>query len=173
MSKKDKDVDELVGGERVAGSERMVGREREVALLAGQVRDPGKNSTTRVMTVAQASTDMSLVFAIHYPRFRERLASYTEPGVVMVAIDCARNRLVGVGFAAAKAGEPNVLIVGRHTQADLLLTADESVSLRHCALIVEPQGEDDGVRYRVVLLTAVSMLSTRKPPTGSRAVAGW
>lgn len=78
------------------------------------------------------------LFVDNYDAIREVASRMDDPGVLAVAIDSRGDGLASSAWIAAKAGVPNVAIVGRHSMADLYLAGDPSVSLRHLALIVEP-----------------------------------
>jgi len=128
---------------------------RDVALLGGQERDPDHNCNTRGLGVYRAkSIDFGFIFASHYQGFREHVSRYQQPGVAVVAIDFVRGQVDAVACVAARIGQPNALIIGRHSQADLFIDGDSSVSLRQMAVIVEPLSElglpGRGVSYRVL-----------------------
>jgi hypothetical protein len=77
-----------------------------------------------------------------------------QPGVAVVAVNRRTQEVAGIAWAAGRIGEPNALVIGRHTRADLHLNRDPTVSLRHLAVVVEPLTElglpGRGVTYRVV-----------------------
>ncbi len=78
------------------------------------------------------------LFITHYDAIRELCTRFDQPGVATIAIDSRKNQLDSSAWIAAKSGEPNTAIIGRHSMADLYLSNDPSISLRHLALIVEP-----------------------------------
>jgi hypothetical protein len=138
--------------------------EQRVALMAGQRRDASLNNATRMADVARIvrpTIDFRSYFLRHYSRFREHVRQFEQPGLAVVAIDRARDRIAGVACVAARIGEPNALIVGRHSGAQLLLRGDEEISLRHLAVVTEPVTDfrpGRGVTYRVMDLRSTSGL---------------
>ena len=77
------------------------------------------------------------LFAKHYEKIREWLVGRNQPGVALVAMDFDAVR--GAAFLAAKPDVVSTAIIGRHSQADLRLAGDPSLSLRHLALLVYPR----------------------------------
>jgi hypothetical protein len=87
------------------------------------------------------------------------ITSLGAPGVAVVAVDMQRVRVAGSMCIAAKPGQVNAGIVGRHGQCDLFLEGDGQLSLRHLVVLVDPMITWDGpaaaspgwdVRYRLI-----------------------
>jgi hypothetical protein len=100
----------------------------------------------------QLKTSFRSMFIKHYDAIWAAFSNVDQAGVAMVAVDWIKNELAGVSWVAAKPGQPNVAIVGRHSRADLCLTEDPSISLRHLAVIVDPAvtwDRGDEVAYSV------------------------
>jgi hypothetical protein len=82
------------------------------------------------------------------------------PGVAVVAVDTTRLRVAGSMCIAAKPGQVNAGIIGRHGQCDLFLEGDGALSLRHLVVLVDPMTAWDEpgaggpgsweVRYRLI-----------------------
>lgn len=91
---------------------------------------------------------------------RAVIVSLGAPGVAVVAVDTQRARVAGSMCIAAKPGQVNAGIVGRHGQCDLFLEGDGAISLRHLVVVVDPllAWDDPGaggpgswdVRYRLI-----------------------
>src|SRR5262245_3262670 len=80
------------------------------------------------------------LFPIAWEELRRLLHSFTVPGVVVVAVavDAVAKRIAGTLCLAAKVGQANAAIVGRHGHCDLYLEGDPALSLRHLAIVVSP-----------------------------------
>jgi hypothetical protein len=101
------------------------------------------------------------LFSKHYDKTREWLAGRNQPGIALVAMDFDAVR--GAAFLASKPDVVSTAIIGRHTQADLRLAGDPSLSLRHLALLVYPRlSGRSGARYRLLdLRTAIGFVDER------------
>lgn len=93
--------------------------------------------------------------AFLWPQVHRAIAGGVGPGVAVVAVDTARDKVAGSMWIAAKPGAINAGIVGRHGQCDLYLDGDNSMSLRHLVVIVDPARDWGGpggaeVRYRLL-----------------------
>ncbi len=101
------------------------------------------------------------LFTKHYPQIRERIAGSSRAGVTVVAMDVDAVR--GAAFLAAKPDVVATAVIGRHTQADLRLGSDPSLSLRHLALLLYPRtSHGQTVRYRLLdLRTATGFIDER------------
>jgi hypothetical protein len=93
-------------------------------------------------------------FVASYQGIRTALAAHTAPGVALVAAD--EQGIAASAWLAAKVGELNSAIIGRHLAADLLLERDETLSLRHLALLVHPMRARCDVRFRLLDLRTAS-----------------
>ena len=116
---------------------------RAIDLRAGQRRDAAKDSPTAVVGWAAVEDPADRVsfrdlFISHYWSFRERCRVVDEPSLILVAIDEQRRRVDGVLTVAARPDRVASAIVGRHGQAHLFLRGDDSLALRHLAVLVEP-----------------------------------
>lgn len=114
--------------------------------------------------VAESVPRMSMreQFSKHYDKIREWLDAHSgRSGVVLVAM--SRDAVHGAAFLAAKEDAVSTAILGRHSEADLRLQEDASISLRHVALLLFPdQGTSRGIRYRLLdLRTATAFLDER------------
>jgi hypothetical protein len=99
------------------------------------------------------------LFSKHYEKIREWCTSQSRTGVALVAMD--GESVHGAAFLASKPGTVATAILGRHSQADLQLRGDASVSLRHLALLLYPDG-GARPRYRLLdLRTATGFLDER------------
>ena len=126
---------------------------RIIHLEGGQQRRFGTNQETRLWLLDAPVPGSSFrdLFLHHYPSIRRKCASFGRSGVAVVAVDASTGYLAGILCIAAKVGVANSAIIGRHTMADLYLDGDESLSLRHLAVIVAPlTGTRAEVAFRVV-----------------------
>lgn len=138
-------------------------KSRIVQLRAGQRRDAGRNTSTVGISAdlrTPGGIDFSIAFARHYADFAATCRAFEQPGLAIVAVDLTRACVAGIACIAAEVGRPNALIIGRHSEADLILDSDDTFSLRHIAIVVEPVARLDrpgeGVSYRVVDLNSVA-----------------
>jgi len=101
------------------------------------------------------------LFSKHYGGIRAWLAGINGAGVALVAVDDDGVR--AAAFLAAKAAAISSAIIGRHTQSDLRLREDASLSLRHLALLLYPRPAAGGrSRFRLLdLRTATAFLDER------------
>lgn len=126
---------------------------RIIHLEGGQQRRFGTNQETRMWLLDAPVPGASFqdLFLRHYPTIRRKCMGFGRPGVAVVAVDASTSDLAGILCIAAKVGVANSAIVGRHTMADLYLDGDESLSLRHLAVIVAPlTGSSTEVAFRVL-----------------------
>jgi hypothetical protein len=131
-------------------------RTRVIDLAEGQDRAGAGNLRTMAMVGARPPRSRPLaLLATQWPAIHAVLSTSRDPGVAVVAIDAARDRVAGSMWVAAKPGTINVAVVGRHGQCDLYLESDPAMSLRHLVVIVEPARDWGGpgseeVRYRLI-----------------------
>ncbi len=89
-----------------------------------------------------------VAFVTSYPAIRKEIAGVTERCLAVFAVDehgvCGHARLV------PHADGVQTAILGRHTSTDLLLGADDRISLRHLALVIPPSGGAEPLRYRLL-----------------------
>lgn len=114
-------------------------RTRIVHLDGGQARDPDANLRTLVVAPwdEPAAVPFEALFVAHYRAIRGLGRSVHELGVAVVAIHVPTCRLVARAWVAARPDRVQSSIVGRHSQADVLLD-DPRISLRHLAILVPP-----------------------------------
>jgi len=67
------------------------------------------------------------------------LGAMVRPGVALVAVD-KRGSVAGTLTLVGKPGSINAGVIGRHGRCDLYLPGDESLSLRHAAVVVDERG---------------------------------
>ena len=129
----------------------MIRDSKFVSLHAGQDRRAARNRATRLPFAREPiPVDFRAAFHLHYATLRETLRAFAQPGLVLLAIDARSGRLAGRACVAIQPGEARALVVGRHGRADLFLSDDEGVSLRHLLVFVEPATSWSTVRYRVL-----------------------
>lgn len=129
----------------------MVGaKTRFVDLVGGQKRGDGLNRNTLFAGSSEWRFPFDLTFRRVWDAIRPPLTLWKEPGVAVFAVHATRGLEAG-GWFAAKTGQLNAAMIGRHDRTDLYLASDPGLSLRHLALLIEPITSYDGdVRYRVV-----------------------
>jgi hypothetical protein len=114
-------------------------RTRIVELRRGVDRGEADNRRTGVMVADKLPTlPFARLFPVAWEEMRRLLHSFTMPGVVVVAVDAVAKRVAGSLCLAAKVGQANAAIVGRHGHCDLYLEGDPALSLRHLAIVVSP-----------------------------------
>jgi hypothetical protein len=114
-------------------------RTRIVELRRGVERGEADNRRTGVMVADKLPTlPFARLFPVAWEELRRLLCSFTVPGVVVVAVDSVAKRIAGTLCLAAKVGQANAAIVGRHGHCDLYLEGDPALSLRHLAIVVSP-----------------------------------
>jgi len=130
-------------------------RTRVVQLDAGQDRHRNHDSRTIVALsghYAPRSVPFEALFFAHYPAIRSTCRGLANPGVAVIAVHIPTCRLAGRMWLRAQIGRPATAIVGRHSRADLLLTDDRGMSLRHLALVLHPLRTWDGHDARFTVL---------------------
>ena len=132
---------------------------RVIDLLAGQERRQARNGCTMVAEAPAAwqrllasRIDYRKIFLQSYGTIRSICAGFSHVGVALIAIDLKQRVVAGSVCIAARVGEPNVAIVGRHGQSDLYLEGDPSMSLRHLAVLLHPATSWEPQRQVVSLL---------------------
>jgi hypothetical protein len=103
------------------------------------------------------------MFVSAYRVFAEQCRTVDEPGLAIVAVDEVSGRPQGIVRLMARVDRHVAAIAGRHDRADLYLNANETMSLRQLAVIMDPvqswkRGES-GVKYRVLDLRTSSGFS--------------
>ena len=128
-------------------------RTRIINLDAGQQREEAENTRTGIILVDQPAPNRSFqqMFELNYATICRVCIGFARPGVALIAVDVHSNKVAGSVCVASKVGEPNSAIVGRHSVADLFLDSDESLSLRHLVVILDPMtGAGTDIRFRIV-----------------------
>jgi hypothetical protein len=140
--------------------------ESRIFWLEGEPEADAKNEKTLFLPPEEAlpprpQLSIRELFSKHYEHIRKWLADTNRPGVAIVAMDFDAVR--GAAFLASKPDLVSTAIIGRHTQADLRLSGDPSLSLRHLALLVYPRlAGRSGARYRLLdLRTAIGFVDER------------
>lgn len=137
---------------------------RVIHLKEGQDRAGARNLRTAIVVggggAAPAPRGALELLAHVWKDVRAVVVSLGMPGVAVVAVDTHRARVAGSMCIAAKPGQVNAGIVGRHGQCDLFLEGDGALSLRHLVVVVDPLASWDApgaggpgtwdVRYRLI-----------------------
>jgi hypothetical protein len=126
-----------------------------VRLDAGQERDPSHDLRTLVVPFDAgrgARIPFEALFFAHYAVIRDTCRGLPEPGIAVVAVHVPTGRLAGRLWLRARVDRAAVAVVGRHSRADLLLSSDPSLSLRHLALVLHPLRGWDGCDARFSVL---------------------
>jgi hypothetical protein len=126
-----------------------------VDLWGGQARGVDKNRCT-VMRAATTGVlkDPRSLFLGAYGSFAEKCRQFDEPGIAIVAVHETTGRAQGLVRVRARVERHVAAIVGRHDSADLYLSANEGLALRHLAIVLDPvtswRAGNTNVRYRVL-----------------------
>ena len=117
------------------------------------------NDRTVAMSVVWAEPPPSFrsLFIRNYDAIRAIGDDLGRHWLAVIAID-EKGFVHGTMALAAKVGEINAAIVGRHGMADLYLDGDTSLSLRHLAVITHPRSQE-GLRFRLLDLRTGSCFS--------------
>jgi len=144
---------------------------RVIHLKEGQDRAGARNLRTAVMVggsplVMPAQRGALDVLRAVWKDVRAVIVGLGVPGVAVIAVDTTKLRVAGSMCIAAKPGQVNAGIVGRHGQCDLFLEGDGALSLRHLVVLVDPltAWDEPGaggpgsweVRYRLIDLRTSS-----------------
>jgi hypothetical protein len=127
-----------------------------VNLWGHQVRGQVPNLRTVIGGQRRKPVHRSLreMFAAAYSTFGEPCRSTDEPGIAIVAVDEASGRPQGIVRLMARVDRHVAAVAGRHDHADLYLNADDAMSLRHLAVVLDPvqswQRGQAAVKYRVL-----------------------
>lgn len=81
----------------------------------------------------------------HYSIIQDFNQQYTDGLCIYI---CSGYELVGKAFLSSKDGEVNTLVLGRHSQSEVFLTKDQSLSLRHLVFMTHPKS--DALMYRIL-----------------------
>lgn len=147
-------------------------RTRVIHLDAGQRRDRSMN----IGTIVQIGFELprapfEALFSAHYPHIRSIARANAAPGLAIVAVHTSSRQLVARAWLAARADALAVAIVGRHSEADVLLD-DPAIALRHLAVLVpRPRSWDaHALAYEIVdLRTGIAFRDER----GHHLEAAW
>jgi len=115
-----------------------------------QRRKAADNKATEFADLDAAVTPSNFrdLFLWHYDKIRELCQGYQHRGLVLIALSF--RQLVATACLAARPQTINTAIVGRHSEAQLFLDEDPSLSLRHLAVILHPLQAGSDVRFRLV-----------------------
>ncbi|HUL77105.1 MAG TPA: FHA domain-containing protein [Vicinamibacteria bacterium] len=116
-------------------------------------RDGAPNDATLVAFVRRGlgrppGGSFEELFRRHYPAIRSLLDGRREPGLALLAV--GSDAIEASGWFAAKDGEINALIVGRHSHADIFLPGDRRLSLRHLAVVLHAREAGAAPAFRVL-----------------------
>ena len=129
----------------------MIRDSKFVSLHHGQDRRAARNRATRLpFAREQLEVDFRAAFHLHWATLRATLVAFAQPGLVLLAVDARNGRLAGRACVAVQPGDARTLVIGRHGRADVFLTGDEALSLRHLLVFVEPATSWTTIRYRVL-----------------------
>jgi len=131
-----------------------------VRLQEGKERLAARNAATMMpepgfweqLRASASVADYRKLFLRNYETIRQVCLGFGQLGVAVIAIDKQRRRVAGSLCLAARVGSPSFAIIGRHGRADLYLDGDDSLSLRHLAVIVHPPKTWDPQRLTMSLL---------------------
>lgn len=101
----------------------------------------------------EARPDFREIFDRHYDAIHSCHEPLVDAGVVVTAI--GPSGFEGSAVIPARLDRISVITIGRHSQADLFLSQDPTMSLRQGTVIVYPHAEGDSVRFRIIDLRAV------------------
>ena len=95
-------------------------------------------------------------FVASYRPIREWLDAHaSRPGIALIAL--GDDALRAAAFLAMKPDLVSTAVIGRHSKADLRLTGDDTLSLRHAAVLLFPGGtQGRGCRYRLLDLRSAT-----------------
>lgn len=103
------------------------------------VHADSRNARTRIAPVVRGPRlDLGALFAGNYATFSSTCRDVKEPGVALVAIDEHTSGLAGLAVLRARLDAYAAAIVGRHDACDLFLGRNDSLPLRHLALLLDP-----------------------------------
>lgn len=134
---------------------------------------PDRNWATQLPVGVAPVTpfDFRRGFTRHYGALQSVCAAHPLPGVAVVVASAVA--ICAVGWLGCKVGRINAAIIGRHHAADLCLSEDDSLSLRHLALIAHPLAAGRGVRFRLLdLQTPAAFADERGRRLGSLDAEG-
>lgn len=140
---------------------------RVIHLQEGQDRAEARNLRTAVLVGGSPAHHALLkpngaldVLSRVWRDVRSVIVGLGAPGVAVIAVDTSKLRVAGSMCIAAKPGQVNAGIIGRHGQCDLFLEGDGALSLRHLVVLVDPMTAWDQpgaggpgsweVRYRLI-----------------------
>lgn len=130
-------------------SDDFEARMRFIRLDGGQRRDAMDDCRTAAPSVPSLPrhSPFEALFIAHYRAIRA-LGRDADPGIALVVVHVPSCALRARAWFAARPDGLTTALVGRHSEADVLLEAP-TISLRHLALLVAP-GSGGGVRYEVL-----------------------
>lgn len=132
-------------------------RTRIIQLKVEKLHKGADNRGTVIVGAVQPSNAHSYreLFIAHYDEIRQLCEGFKRAGLALVAMD--DRGIAAKACLAAKEDRINSAIIGRHGMADVYLSGDASLSLRHLLLVLFPASEDGEVRFRLMdLRTAMA-----------------
>jgi FHA domain len=133
-----------------------VGRERRAAPNARTIQADAAGFWEQLK--AKRGIPWRRLFLRNYQTLRATALGFGRLGVAVFAVDLQKRTLAGSVCLAAALGKPRVAIVGRHGLADLYLEDDDTLSLRHLAVILHGAKSWDADRQTVSLVDLRSAL---------------
>lgn len=145
-----------------------------------QLRDPGDrrrgNARTRLYSYDGDPIEVApppngeVAFVGVYDKIRSACLAVSEPAIAMFAID--EDGIASQATVFAKAQSIQTAIVGRHSEADLVLADDARVSLRHLAVVLHPDAGPSPRFHVLDLRTPLGMVDERQVAVGHLASEG-
>jgi hypothetical protein len=128
---------------------------RFIRLGKQQRRERGSNQRTQSFGAFKdllPSRSFRGLFERNYVDIRGMCLEFDQPGLAIVAVEPRRGRIAASCCIAARPDLPAVAFIGRHNRTDLFLEGDDSLSLRHLAVVVHPLESWDPHRIRFTVL---------------------
>ena len=101
----------------------------------------------------EARPDFREIFDRHHDAIHSCYEPLVGAGLVVTAI--GPSGFEGSAVIPARSDRIDVITIGRHSQADLFLSQDPTMSLRQGTVIVYPHAAGEGVRFRIMDLRAI------------------
>ena len=88
--------------------------------------------------------DLEALFEMHFQAIRRAQLSVSKPGLLALAYDVGTASLAARHWIKCRQGAIETMVLGRHRNCDLVLSADPAISLRHLMLITHPYTGGEG-----------------------------
>ncbi|MCC6746714.1 MAG: hypothetical protein IT371_03590 [Deltaproteobacteria bacterium] len=116
-----------------------------------------EDACTEILPLGLCPPPFPEAFASAYEGLRHLTAQAGVPGLAVAAVD--GTGLVATAYLKVKRDTVTSVVLGRHSQADILLGADPSLSLRHLLAVLLPRPEGGDLRFRLMdLRTGIGFL---------------